>query len=90
MSGMISDMLTASMAKHARVLVENEPSNGHPDCGAGRYPKNSVAAGTDGVEIKSTRKAGGRLTLTERVTSGCASLGTARITTPSRRWTVNP
>jgi hypothetical protein len=60
MSGMISDMLTASMAKHARVLVENEHFNGHPDLVVqGRYPKNSVAAGTDGVEIKSTRKPGG-------------------------------
>jgi hypothetical protein len=60
MSGMISDMLTASMAKHARVLVENEHFNGHPDLVVqGRYPRNSVAAGTDGVEIKSTRKRGG-------------------------------
>ncbi|MGH6835524.1 MAG: hypothetical protein ACREC9_08245 [Methylocella sp.] len=31
MSGMISDMLTASMAKHARSLVENRHFNGHPD-----------------------------------------------------------
>ncbi len=31
MSGMISDMLTASMAKHARVLVENEHFDDHPD-----------------------------------------------------------
>lgn len=60
MSGMISDMLTASMAKHARVLVENRHFNGHPDLVVqGRYPNNTVAAGTDGVEIKSTRKAGG-------------------------------
>jgi len=60
MSGMISDMLTASMAKHARVLVENNHFNGHPDLVVqGRYPKNSVAAGTEGVEIKSTRKRGG-------------------------------
>jgi len=60
MSGMISDMLTASMAKHARVLVENKHFNGHPDLVVqGRYPNNTVAAGTDGVEIKSTRKAGG-------------------------------
>jgi len=60
MSGMISDMLTASMAKHARVLVENKHFNGHPDLIVqGRYPNNTVAAGTDGVEIKSTRKAGG-------------------------------
>jgi hypothetical protein len=60
MSGMISDMLTASMAKHARVLVENGHFNGHPDLVVqGRYPNNSVAAGSDGVEIKSTRKSGG-------------------------------
>lgn len=60
MSGMISDMLTASMAKHARVLVENEHFNGHPDLVVqGRYPNNSVAAGMEGVEIKSTRKRGG-------------------------------
>jgi hypothetical protein len=60
MSGMISDMLTASMAKHARSLVENKHFNGHPDLIIqGRYAKNSVKAGTDGVEIKSTRKEGG-------------------------------
>jgi hypothetical protein len=60
MSGMISDMLTASMAKHARSLVENQHFNGHPDLIVqGRYAKNSVKAGTDGVEIKSTVKKGG-------------------------------
>ncbi len=60
MSGMISDMLTASMAKHARVLVENQYFNGHPDLIVqGRYANNSVASGTDGVEIKSTRRQGG-------------------------------
>ncbi|MGH6678541.1 MAG: hypothetical protein ACREDL_06325 [Bradyrhizobium sp.] len=60
MSGMISDMLTASMAKHARSLVENKHFNGHPDLIVqGRYKNNAVASGTDGVEIKSTRKKGG-------------------------------
>jgi hypothetical protein len=60
MSGMISDMLTASMAKHARVLVENNYFNGHPDLiQQGKYPNNSVKSGEHGVEIKSTRKAGG-------------------------------
>lgn len=40
MSGMISDMLTASMAKHSRTLVENEHFNGHPDLIVqGRYSK---------------------------------------------------
>lgn len=60
MSGMISDMLTASMAKHARSLVENEHFNGHPDLIVqGVYPNNSVKSGTDGVEIKTTLKKGG-------------------------------
>ena len=60
MSGIISDMLTASMAKHARTLVENRHFNGHPDLIVqGRYPKDSIKAGTDGIEIKSTRKKGG-------------------------------
>ena len=60
MSGMISDMLTASMAKHARALAENKHFNGHPDLLLnGKYPNNSVKSGSEGVEIKSTRKAGG-------------------------------
>jgi hypothetical protein len=60
MSGVISDMLTASMAKHSRALVENEHFNGHPDLvRRGVYPKNSVSSGDEGVEIKSTRKRGG-------------------------------
>lgn len=60
MSGVLSDMLTASMAKHSRTLTQNTHFNGHPDLVVqGRYPKNGVQAGTDGVEIKTTRKAGG-------------------------------
>ena len=60
MSGLLSDMLTASLAKHSRTLVENRYFNGHPDLVVqGRYPSNSVKAGSDGVEIKTTRKAGG-------------------------------
>jgi hypothetical protein len=60
MSGLLSDMLTASLAKHSRVLTENRYFNGHPDLLVkGVYPGNSVQAGTDGVEIKTTRKSGG-------------------------------
>jgi hypothetical protein len=59
MSGIISDMLTASVAKHSRALVENQFHNGHPDLVLrGRYPHDAVQSGTDGVEIKSTRRAG--------------------------------
>lgn len=60
MSGVLSDMLTASLAKHSRSLVVNEYFNGHPDLVVkGRYAGNAVKAGTDGVEIKTTRKPGG-------------------------------
>jgi hypothetical protein len=60
MSGLLSDMLSASLARHSRTLVQNNYFNGHPDLIVrGRYPNDSVQAGTDGVEVKTTRKAGG-------------------------------
>lgn len=60
MSGVLSDMLTASLAKHSRTLAENQYFNGHPDLIVkGRYPDNSIKAGMEGVEIKTTRKSGG-------------------------------
>lgn len=60
MSGLISDMMTASMAKHSRTLTANCYFNGHPDLIVqGVYPNNCVKAGSEGVEIKTTRKSGG-------------------------------
>lgn len=60
MSGMISDMITASLAKFSRGLVQNTHFNGHPDLvRRGTYPNNGVAAGEHGIEIKSTIKEGG-------------------------------
>lgn len=60
MSGVLSDMLTASLAKHSRTLVVNAHFNGHPDLVVrGVYPNQAVKAGEQGVEIKTTRKAGG-------------------------------
>lgn len=60
MSGLLSDMLTASLAKHSRTLTPNAHFNGHPDLLVkGRYPGNKIAAGEEGIEIKTTRKAGG-------------------------------
>jgi len=60
MSGVLSDMLTASLARHSRTLAENQYFNGHPDLVVqGVYPRNSVKAGTEGIEVKTTRKAGG-------------------------------
>ena len=60
MSGVLSDMITASLAKHSRTLTENRYFNGHPDLIVqGRYRDNAIKAGEDGIEIKATRKAGG-------------------------------
>lgn len=60
MSGVLSDMLTASLAKHSRVLTENNYFNGHPDLVVqGIYAENAVKSGDQGLEIKTTRKRGG-------------------------------
>lgn len=60
MSGVLSDMVTASLAKHSRTLTENQYFNGHPDLIVqGVYPDNAIRAGDQGVEVKTTRKKGG-------------------------------
>lgn len=60
MSGLLSDMLTASLGKHSRTLTTNLYHHGHPDLIVnGIYPDNKVKAGREGVEVKTTRKSGG-------------------------------
>ena len=60
MSGIRSDMLTAGLAKHSGRLVVNACPNGHPDLVVrGVYSNNAAKSGERGVEIKTTRKAGG-------------------------------
>lgn len=60
MSGVLSDMLTASLAKHSRARVVNRYFNGHPDLLLnGQYAGNAAKAADKGVEIKTTRKPGG-------------------------------
>jgi hypothetical protein len=60
MSGLLSDTLTASLAKHSRSLTVNGYFNGHPDLVVkGVYESNKAKAGSEGVEIKTTRKVGG-------------------------------
>ena len=60
MSGLLSDLLTSSLATHARTLTENRYFNGHPDLiVAGVYAENSVKSGDEGIEVKATKKSGG-------------------------------
>ena len=60
MSGTLSDMLTASVARHSRALCQNNQHNGHPDLIVqGVYANDRVQAGEQGIEIKTTRKRGG-------------------------------
>lgn len=60
MSGMLSDMITASLARFSRSLTQNTYFNGHPDLVVrGEYPGNGVPSGEHGIEIKSTVKEGG-------------------------------
>ena len=60
LSGILSDMLTGSLANHSRSLTENQHFNGHPDLVVrGMYAGDAVSAGEEGVEVKCTRKPGG-------------------------------
>lgn len=58
-SGIVSDALAASVARHSRVLTVNRFHNGHPDLiPRGRYANDAVQAGDEGVEIKATKGRG--------------------------------
>ena len=60
LSGVVSELVTASLAKHSRSLAVNRYHNGHPYLVlSGRYPNDAVQAGEEGVEIKSTVRPGG-------------------------------
>src|SRR5438105_13694832 len=49
MSGLLSDLLTASLSKHSRAPTQPNYFNGHPDLLVkGVYPNDSVKAGIEG------------------------------------------
>lgn len=59
LSGILSDALSTSLARHARVLTLNRYHNGHPDLiPEGLYPNDAVQAGEEGVEVKATKGGG--------------------------------
>lgn len=58
-SGVLSDAISQSLARHSRALTVNRFHNGHPDLiPQGQYPNDAVAAGEHGVEIKATKGQG--------------------------------
>ena len=58
-SGILSDAISASVARHSRALTTNQFHNGHPDLiPEGRYAHNAIASGEDGVEVKATKGRG--------------------------------
>jgi hypothetical protein len=53
-------IIAESSDRPLKFICKNQYFNGHPDLIVqGIYPGNAVKAGTEGVEIKTTRKAGG-------------------------------
>jgi hypothetical protein len=59
-TGVISELMTEYIARHARSLTVNKYPNGHPDLiRSGIYPGNKAMAGSEGVEVKCTVKKSG-------------------------------
>ena len=73
LSGVLSDIVTASLARHSRALTENRFFNGHPDLVVrGVYANNSVKAGRKRRRDKDHQERGvGRSIRMGRETSGC-------------------
>lgn len=85
-SGIVSEALAASVARHSRVLTVNRFHNGHPDLiPRGRFANDAVQAGEEGVEIKATKGQGGApWTLTGLGRLGSACSGTWPTPLPNR------
>ena len=92
MSGVLSDMVTASLAKHSRVLTENAYFNGHPDLVVPRDLSGKRGeVGRSGRRNKDDSEEGwsGRYAWSAAI-SGCAYSCTGSTTKPSPRWTELP
>ena len=59
-SGLLSDLVTVSLASHANGLTKNTFHNGHPDLlPVGRYTDDAAQSAEEGVEVKVTKRPGG-------------------------------
>ena len=55
-SSLVGEFMSATIPKNCPTLVKNRYHNGHPDLlPAGRFPRNAMQHGTDGIEIKASR-----------------------------------
>jgi hypothetical protein len=89
MSGVLSDMLTASLAKHSRTLTVNAYFNGHPDLVVrGQYPNNAVKASEQGSRSRRRARLAALSIRTARATNGCASSSTRSMPRLNRRSTA--
>ena len=73
MSGLLSDMLDASLAKHSRTLTVNLFHNGHPDLIVnGVYPDNKVKSGRKEWKSRPRANQAEPSIRMEPVNNGCA------------------
>lgn len=55
-SSMVGEFMSANIPKHCFGITKNNYHNGHPDMvPTGRFPRNSIQYGHDGIEIKASR-----------------------------------
>ncbi len=55
-SSIVGEFMTSAIPKHCKTIVKNAYHNGHPDMlPAGKYPKNEMQHGTEGIEVKGSR-----------------------------------
>lgn len=55
-SSIVGEFMTSTIPKHCKTVVKNAYHNGHPDMlPAGKYPKNEMQHGTEGIEVKGSR-----------------------------------
>jgi len=59
-SGLISEVLVKSIAKHSKTLVRNRYVGGHPDLLPSKHPKGDNQLRCDqGIEVKTSKQSGG-------------------------------
>lgn len=59
-SGLVSEVVVQAIAKHCRRLTKNLRVGGHPDLiPKGHYRGNSILQGEEGIDVKSSKQAGG-------------------------------